>query len=203
MRTRWWFAALLAVHTSACRTPIPDEVFRQVAEERIAPGSERQLVRDPRAGVIESATVVLPDGRRIKDGPEVAWWPNGAKRAERSFEAGRPTGEWRTFWPDGSLRSSYVFDPDGEPTEMRFWHRNGVLAARGLARRGVREGPWTFWWPNGNVREEGRYLANRREGQWSFWRPDGTLEARGLYRDGRRVGAWCRGPEVSTEPEQP
>lgn len=204
MRSRAPLALLAAV--VACRSPIPEEVLRQVAAERPAPGPERFVERDARVGVVESATVVLPDGRRVKDGPEIAWWPNGAKRAERRFAAGRPVGVWRTFWPDGTLRSEYSFDPEGRPTEMRFWHENGVLAARGAARDGLREGRWTFWWPNGNRREEGSYLANRREGEWTFWRPDGTLEARGLYRDGRRVGTWEHGPgavEAPGEDERP
>ena len=132
------------------------------------------------------------EGVSLLDGRDEAWWPDGARRHDRTWDLGEEVGTWQSWHANGVRRALATFD--GDSGTMRFWHPNGMLSAEGLHENGTRTGVWTFWHENGAPRSEGSLVLNRREGEWTFWREDGEVEASGLYAEGRRVGDWYLAP---------
>ncbi len=135
--------------------------------------------------------LVFPDGLRLKNGRDRAWFADGTPRYERSFDLGEPTGLWRSWHRNGNLEFEHAFDPDA-PTPMSWWHAGGQLSSEGQARMGLRLGPWISWHENGSRSSAGSYRSGVRHGAWSFWYEDGSLAEQGEYRDGLRTGEWLR-----------
>ena len=85
------------------------------------------------------------DGLPHREGPFVAWYPDGRKREAGQYRNGREEGPW-----------------------VR-WHTTGALAEAGVYRDGRREGRWTFWFENGEKARAAEYQADASVGIWRRW----------------------------------
>lgn len=107
---------------------------------------------------------------RYADGqPDGAWsglWPDGRKRFEGSWSAGKRVGTWRWWYEDGGLEREL-----------------GYLD-------GLEHGPSRQNWPGGAPWEQGSYDRGERDGPWSATLDDGTMLYRGHWRRGEQVGTW-------------
>ena len=70
-----------------------------------------------------------------KDGPWVAYYPNGQLRAQGTYE-------------DGKLDGPYV-----------SYYENGQLEEQGNYKDGKEEGLWVYYFENGQLRSEGIYSS--------------------------------------------
>jgi len=102
-------------------------------------------------------------GRRVKHGTETAFYENGQKKFEGTYEHGKKEGVWVSFYD------------------------NGVVGQRGTYRGGLREGTWTLYYRDGKKESEGPYRRDKREGKWVKWLPDGRKFAEMEYRQGEIV----------------
>ena len=125
-----------------------------------------------------------------KHGVEEEWYENGARKAERSFSHGLPSGTWRTWYRAGTPESVVEIGDGTELLPMRWWYEDGAPRAEGQGRGGVREGPWVYYHRNGLVAERGAFAASRRTGPWVAFDAEGKKRAEGEYREGRRTGTW-------------
>jgi antitoxin component YwqK of YwqJK toxin-antitoxin module len=166
----------------------------EVETEIAAPEPELRRLRlvDRQTGALVRSWTVLayPDGRQVKHGQDLRWYPSGSRLSEGAFEHGQPTGRLRRWHPNGQLQSESTFDPAGGLTPMTFWHVNGALAAQGQARAGRREGLWEHRYLGGALRERGGYIDGRRTGLWTLYHEDGSVKSIGRFEKDERVGAW-------------
>ena len=193
--------ALLSV--AGCKTDY-EQMSRELAREDVVdprqPIVEKQrsfFDRDTSRPRLETTYRVYPGGRKIRHGPERAWYADGQLQWERDFLDGEPTGVWRSYYPDGTQESETWpgQDPTGPAEGERiasWWHPNGRLSSRGPIVYGARSGTWEFWHDNGALAGRGSYAANRREGLWTFWTRDGSVAEQGRSRAGQRVGDWIK-----------
>jgi antitoxin component YwqK of YwqJK toxin-antitoxin module len=163
-----------------------------VVEETVEPQFRRLRLNDRKTGAIVRSWSVLiyPDGRQVKHGKDLRWYPSGARLSEAEYEDGEPAGLLKRWYPNGQLQSESTFDGMGELTPMRFWHENGSSKARGQAVLGRREGYWEHWYASGTPRERGGYIDGVRAGLWTLYHPDGSVQSVGLFEEGERVGSW-------------
>ncbi len=192
--------AALALLLAGCASA-PRGILLPPPEVGARPEPRTFTTRDPDTGeLIRRWTVIVhPDGRRVRQGVEERWWPDGTPRARRRFDNDRPVGEWRSWHEDGALRSEYRYPNPAQSATMTFYHPTGEKSAEGPAVDGVREGEWTYWYPSGTVRQRGTYEKGRKRGAWELFHPGGSLQARGRFEDDRRVGKW----ELVPRPDGP
>ena len=100
----------------------------------------------------------------INHGKAVAWYDNGQKAGEMTFQEGLPNGK------------------------QVSWHSNGKKRLFGQSQDGLATGRWIEWYDNGQKQSEGDYLEGERSGMWSFWEPTGSLIETVEYRGGRKLG---------------
>ncbi len=188
----------LALATLSCGPSLVDlsrgMAAAHAAEQAREPVRERERIYHDRARTqlaTEGEVLVFPDGYRLKQGIERAWFEDGTLRYERGYDQGEPTGLWRAWHRNGSLQFEHLYGSE-EATEMSWWHAVGRLSSRGLAQDGLRIGPWTFWYASGIRSSAGSYRRGVRHGEWRFWHADGSLHEVGEYRDGLRIGQWLR-----------
>jgi antitoxin component YwqK of YwqJK toxin-antitoxin module len=82
-------------------------------------------------------------------------------------------GRWTAWYPNGQkkLQGSYQ---DGEADgRFTWWHPNGQKMAEGEYQSGKRHGPWRFWHSNGHKHLLGDYEYGQAEGPWQAWTADG------------------------------
>ncbi|MCE9593155.1 MAG: hypothetical protein K8S98_03080 [Planctomycetes bacterium] len=183
-------ALVLALGLASCRSfhppfpAVPDHAVPEAAPffERRAEFYDAEATRKRR----EWHVWVYRDGRTLRDGEELEWWPDGRLRARRHFDHGEPSGEWATWFEDGTQSSESTLGGD-ELAPMRWWHPNGTLATEGVGRNGSREGRWRSWYANGVHESEGEYRDNHLEGEWIFWNDDGGECERVRYSRGLAV----------------
>ena len=77
--------------------------------------------------------IVRRDGRRVR---AAFYAPGGSKRAELTYEAGRPSGTWRYYRDDGQLAHRY-HPGDAERTIHEHWSEAGdpINAPKGMLPR--------------------------------------------------------------------
>ena len=120
------------------------------------------LVVDPSGSGVERAEVTYRDG--LRDGDELAWYPNGQLMHRRRYARGREDGEHLGWWQDGTRHFVYHFS-------------NGLL-----------EGEAREWFPNGTPFRVFHYAAGQEAGAQTMWYANGALRANYVVRNGRRFG---------------
>ncbi|MCX7668405.1 MAG: PKD domain-containing protein, partial [Atribacterota bacterium] len=103
------------------------------------------------------------EGRRIKHGFETAFYANGKKKVEGSYEHGKKEGIWISYYESGNIGQTGSYHHD------------------------LKEGTWTIYYRNSQKESEGPYSKDQREGKWVKWLPDGKKFAEMEYRDGKIV----------------
>ena len=109
------------------------------------------------------------DGLPHREGPFVAWYPDGRRKIEGAYRDGVADGAW-TYWsPDGRKREAGQYRNGREEGPWVRWHTTGALAEAGVYRDGRREGRWTFWFANGEKARAAEYQADASVGIWRRW----------------------------------
>ena len=134
-------------------------------------------------------------GIAFREGPYLAFHPNGKKRAEGAYVGGRMGGAWAEYYDTGRKAG------EGEYAQGKrsgnwvfFWETGRGKSSEGLFRAGNKNGRWIFYDDRGRKESEGELKTTenveRETGRWTYWHPNGTKRAEGTYRDGRREGKW-------------
>lgn len=94
------------------------------------PGSERVV----RRSFIEKKTEYCVDRDGKRNGPELSWFEDGAKRQEYYIH-GMSDGSLKTWWPNGNPQEEGVFWIEENQSNKyqkkvgmwKYWHKNGRL----------------------------------------------------------------------------
>lgn len=148
---------------------IEQETYREgrASESHVAwyePGCKRYEGYSQRAGEVMrhqfdwltlqwTQTVVDEHPQEQRCGRWTAWYENGQKKVQGSYEEGEPEG--RFTW----------------------WHANGLKMAEGEYIAGKRHGLWRWWHSNGHKQIEGEYEYGEPLGGWVAWTADGKTAA--------------------------
>ncbi|MBS0211043.1 MAG: hypothetical protein JSS27_19025 [Planctomycetes bacterium] len=113
---------------------------------------------------VERHVEVDAAGNYIKHGPAVAYYENGQKAGEMSFQHDKPHGK------------------------TLAWFESGKKKLQGQSTEGLATGVWSEWYENSQKQTEGEYIEGERHGHWSFWEPSGQLIEVVEYRGGKKIG---------------
>lgn len=186
------------------RNGVPHGVRREYSEEG-------EIV----AGAVFENGKKIADGITGRDGVKHGDWkdfyPDGAIKAEGTYNNGVRTGQWSFYHPNGNVEQTGEYDDQGRPIGRWLWYypsgdllreeqyrsgladgimteyrEDGSIIAEGDFIDGEEEGPWFY--ELGNFRGEGGYAFGRRHGFWRHYYGDGTLKFTGEFIDGRPHG---------------
>jgi hypothetical protein len=104
-----------------------------------------------------------PDGKPLKDGPFVLYWPNGQKMIEGNYTNGKQDGYWSQYYDNGQKAS------------VDEYH-GGVL-----------DGLHVSWFSNSQKSVEGQFKAGKKEGLWRHWDPNGLKNWTEDFKDDKKV----------------
>ena len=113
--------------------------------------------------------------------------PDGTKRSETLFRAGRRHGVERVWYGNGNLKSSISFvngQVDGNAT---YYYRSGTLQTYALYRAGKQHGHSIDFWPDGKKSFEENYADGVADGTWRSWWPSGKLSSLKIYAKRRLI----------------
>ena len=170
----------------AAATPVPTPAFCPIgAALKQAKGSfgrEKWCVREDRGGI------------EIKDGPYVAWWTDGKKRAEGNYAGGKQHGEWIEWYSTGLRAAEGDYRNGRRDGPWAFWRESGKKAEEGSFRNGEKQGHWVVFDDAGHRSAEGEIRTSaqlsRENGKWTYFWPNGTKREEGSFREGKRDGKW-------------
>ena len=163
-------------------------------------GKEKWCVRADRGGI------------DMKDGPYLAFWSDGRKRAEGAFSGGKQSGPWIEWYASGNIAAQGTYGNGRRDGAWTFYRENGRKAEEGAFRAGEKQGhwivfddaghrsaegeirtegrlsrengTWTWFWPNGSKKQEGKFHSGRRDGRWTEWDDRGRVVSVNEYREG-------------------
>jgi antitoxin component YwqK of YwqJK toxin-antitoxin module len=129
---------------------------------------------------------VYKDGQ--KDGPELAWHEDGAKKMAAQFKTGNQEGQTQHWWPNGQPMSMMTY-LNGKPHgEAKGWHDNGTVARSERYEGGLKMGKSEGWWKNGKLADQTTYLNGKPNGWQVKWFASGKTNSVVFYANGNKQG---------------
>jgi|JI9StandDraft_1071089.scaffolds.fasta_scaffold04458_3 antitoxin component YwqK of YwqJK toxin-antitoxin module len=146
------------------------------------------------------------------EGLHTSYWPNGARKQERSWHLGREHGPFKRWhangqvaeqgaWIDGRLDGKILaFDASGRPlgtSELirgtglyTEWTDAGTRASERNFVDGLEHGHRTEWHPDGRKSIESEYVHGVQHGRFAAWDERGKPLRIGQYANDRETGTW-------------
>lgn len=138
-------------------------------------------------GYVIGEGVVLADG--TKDGAWREFYPDGALKAEGSYQEGKKTGNWTYYHPNGNKEQAGQYNKQGAPAgTWRWYFENGNLRKEESYLNGKLDGLFEEFDETGNLLSAGEYLDGNEDGPWIL--SLGDFCYKGTFRDGQRTGLW-------------
>ncbi len=107
-------------------------------------------------------------------GTAVDQWPNGQKKAEIEYLAGKRQGK-ESSWTEKGQKLYEGENFSGKSSgKLRMWHENGQQAAYIEMRNGKPHGKVNFWYENGQKESEGEW-RDGKEISRKCWDEKGNL----------------------------
>ena len=117
----------------------------------------------------------------VKNGKELQFYNNGAKKSETNYVALYET-------------NYYAERKNGQFVE---WFENGKIKAQGTYDKDRMVGTWTTYYENGNKESETNYIQNERppynsikDGDSKTFYSNGNIKSEGKYKNGYENGLW-------------
>jgi antitoxin component YwqK of YwqJK toxin-antitoxin module len=134
-----------------------------------------QTIRNYKSGQKQLEGMVL-HARLIMKQPD-DWWK--AKLATYVQEGkDQKHGAWSAWYEDGKKKFQGSYEYDQPTGDFVWWHLNGQKALEGAYQDGKKSGTWTWWHPNGQKSIEGRFQNDAASDQWIWWHESGKVAQR-------------------------
>jgi antitoxin component YwqK of YwqJK toxin-antitoxin module len=126
--------------------------------------------------------------------PSLDWW-TGTAAATPAIELGPPQkhGLWTAWYPNGNKQVEGTYDRDAPQGKFTWWYESGEKQAEGEYRAGTKHGTWTTWHPSGMKESAAQYQEGALVGKWMLWKADGKLvETRDFREQGEPAARTAR-----------
>ncbi|MCK4843209.1 MAG: toxin-antitoxin system YwqK family antitoxin [Methylococcales bacterium] len=123
-------------------------------------------------------------------GSGVAYYFNGQKKHEETFNNGVGHGTWSYWYENGNKaqETRYCSNQfDGLETE---WFENGQKKSEVNWSKGVLNGLWVSWYKNGQKEGEVIYNNGKKHGCETMWFENGQMYSKGNWDKAEQVGHW-------------
>lgn len=115
-------------------------------------------------------------------GKIVAYFPNGKKSMEQTFEKGYRNGRSVAYYENGQIYSEKEFVDDDVEGERKAYYEDGTLKESGKYLYDKRQGKFSFFGKDGKLIREEFYLLGERHGDWKYYSADGNVTKVEKYR---------------------
>ncbi|MGD1845752.1 MAG: hypothetical protein ACFB10_10210 [Salibacteraceae bacterium] len=115
-------------------------------------------------------------------GKIVAYYPNGKKSIEQSFEKGYREGRSVLYYENGNIFSDKVFLDDDIDGERKVYYEDGTLKETGVYLYDAKNGKFSFYNEAGKLIREEFYLMGERHGNWKYYDENGSVTKVEKYR---------------------
>jgi antitoxin component YwqK of YwqJK toxin-antitoxin module len=131
-------------------------------ERRYPDGSQEagEYERGARTGKwkrVDAETVPIHEvnyKKGLRQGPAVAWHPNGQVRSQSEYLQDRMHGRHQTWYPSGQIKRDGTYDCGAKVGLWTAWYSDGGKETRGFFAEGQRAGLWMKWSAGGEVLQE-------------------------------------------------
>lgn len=126
------------------------------------------------------------DGK--KDGPELAFYEDGAKRLAAQYKMNNREGQVQEWWPGGQMKSMMTY-LNGKPHgEAKGWHKNGKPARAEKYEGGMKTGQSEGWWEDGKSADRTSFVNGKPEGLQVKWHRNGQTNSVVFFAKGVKQG---------------
>jgi len=117
-------------------------------------------------------------------GVVIALYDDGQQKYQHRYLAGKRDGQQMEWWPNGAKKVSnnYV---DGKDTGGMSWYDNGNPKHQYQMQGYKMIGLSVRWHPNGQKKEEVEYVNGKKEGRLLKWDSQGNLTQEKFYSKGK------------------
>lgn len=145
--------------------------------------------------LVSDASTLASDPAFKIDGVFTAWYTNGQKAIEVTYQDGRPQGVSLEWYETGEQAAKSHFKNGQEQGVSTIWHRNGHKHEESHYQNGQYDGLWTIWYDDGQKAMEGCFSNGQRQGLWTVWHKNGKKAGEGHYLNGEEQGEWTHWDE--------
>ncbi|WP_020571270.1 energy transducer TonB [Neolewinella persica] len=131
----------------------------QTLSTKLKDGTFRYRQFFPEKMLMTDLTSYTDSRRSILQGPHRAWFDNGHRKLEATYE-------------DGLLQGPY----------REYAYSNDSLITLGQFAYGEKEGEWVSYYSSGSVREKKHYLKGKQEGEFIAYDTLGVITEQGLMQ---------------------
>ncbi len=147
----------------------------------------------------------------VKNGKELLFYPNGAKKSETNylalyetnFYAERKHGEYIEWFENGKTKTQGKYDKDRMVGIWSTFHENGNKESEinyvqndRPPYNSVKDGDSKTYYSNGNIKSEGKYKNGYENGLWSYYKESGELD---YVEDEFKDGSYSSGRKKKTK----
>ncbi len=83
-------------------------------------------------------------------------------------------GRWTAWYLNGQKKCQGSYQDGDAEGRFTWWHENGQKMAEGEFISGRQHGAWRWWHANGRKKIQGDYQYGQPSGQWDAWTADGA-----------------------------
>ena len=147
---------------------------------------------------------------KVKDGPQVVYYPGNKKALECFYRENMLTGVHQIWYAHGQKKDSGYLDKNQKRGTWKEWHPNGQLktqttfddryvfpftqhlgGTKGLNFPGWHEGDYSSWYESGTNESMGSFINNEMDGEWRWFHPNGLPSTIEVYSKGKLVRISC------------
>jgi antitoxin component YwqK of YwqJK toxin-antitoxin module len=119
-----------------------------------------------------------------KNGPYLAFYPDGAKLEEARYVRDTLDGIRKRFFPNGQVQVEEPYRMGSFEGIFKSYYESGRLELEGAYVNNAMSGIWKRYYENGQLLEEVRFENNEENGPFIEYHENGKLKAKGAYLDG-------------------
>lgn len=188
--TIWHGACFLPEQSPACYTVYLSENADQLVVIQDFHSSGKKLT-DPYTVINNQvAQQDVPQRYNYMDGRYLAWYENGQKALDYTFEKGKKQGAWIAWYQSGQKYFERHFKDDLEHGTDIEWYPNGQQKYLRTYENDKKHGLWGMWYENGKPEHQGYYQNNYQHGLIQGWHVNGRKQYEGYYKEGLKQGVW-------------
>jgi len=144
-----------------------------IGKDRYAAGRKQALKVSHHQGGAKKSEGMYLFAKEIEQTPD-DWWQCKPMTMTRTGKDERH-GPWSAWYPNGQRQQEGTFEHDLQAGPFTWWHSNGQKALQGKFESGKQDGRWTWWYASGQKSIQGDYSLGNPTGRWTWWKEDGKV----------------------------
>ena len=134
-------------------------------------------------------------GKKI--GVWIELYPNGNRKSQINYEAGKPRGDFYKFYEKGGV-SAHLYMIDDDRASAILYNENGDRVAMGYYYQRQKDSLWQYFESDSIIVVEENYVRGVKNGKETTYYPYGIPAEELNWKNGEKDGAWKRYHDIGT-----